>query len=113
MTIRIGVHQSPDRTVKADSLEHVHTHLRGAVPPLGSYPRLVERMPTVVLPGLASLHPHLGACPGISGVDSPPLPVCHPARIRPHRVVAGTAGRGKPAVGGVYSNPQKGGASRQ
>jgi hypothetical protein len=59
-------------------------------------------MPTVVVPLLASLQQQMGDCTGISLIDSTPLAVCHPARIRQHRVFAETAQRGKTSVGWCY-----------
>src|SRR5262249_50538737 len=56
-------------------------------------------MPTVVVPLLAYLHEQRGGCSGSSFVDSPPLEVCHPARISQHRVFAATARRGKTSLG--------------
>jgi hypothetical protein len=102
MTMLIWFHCSHYRTFKAYSLEHVQTHLRGEVPTLVSYARFVELMPTVTVPLLAYLHQQMGACTGISFVDSTPLQVCHPARIRQHRVFADTAERGQTSVGWFY-----------
>jgi len=99
MTILIWFHHSHYRTFKAYYLEHVQTHLRREFPTLVSYQRFVELMPTVVVPLLAYLHQHMGDCTGISFVDSPPLEVCHPARISQHRVFARTAKRGKTSSG--------------
>jgi hypothetical protein len=99
MTIRIWFHCSHYRTFKAYYTEHVQTHLRGEFPALVSYQRFVELMPTVVVPLLAYLHQQMGECTGISCSDSTPLQVCHPARIRQHRVFASTAKRGKTSVG--------------
>jgi hypothetical protein len=56
-------------------------------------------MPTMVVPLLAYLHQQMGDCTGISFIDSTPLSVCHPARIRQQRVFAATATRGKTSVG--------------
>jgi hypothetical protein len=102
MTILIWFHSSHYRTFKAYYLEHVQTPLRAEFPTLVSYQRFVELMPTVVVPLLAYLHQQMGNCTGISFIDSTPLPVCHPARIRQHRVFAATAKRGKTSVGWFY-----------
>jgi hypothetical protein len=102
ITILIGFHCSHSRTFKAYYTEQVQIHLRGEFPTRVSYQRFVERMPTVVVPLLAYLQQHMGDCTGISFVDSPPLQVCHPARIRQHRVFAATAQRGKTSVGWLY-----------
>jgi hypothetical protein len=102
MTILIWFHGSHYRTVKAYYLEYVQTHLRGEFPTLVSYQRFVELMPAVVVPLLAYLQQQMGECTGISFIDSPSLSVCHPARIRQHRVFAATAKRGKTSVGWFY-----------
>jgi hypothetical protein len=102
MTILIWFHHSHYRTFKAYYTEHVHGHLRREFPTLVSYQRFVELMPTMVVPLLAYLHQQMGDCTGISCVDSTPLAVCHPARIRQHRVFAGTAHRSKTSVGWFY-----------
>jgi hypothetical protein len=103
MTIRIWLHCSHYyRTFRAYHLEHVQTHLRGPFPTLVSYPRFGEWMPTVGIPWLAYLHQQKGACTGISCLESTPLAVCHPARIRQQRVFATPARRGKTAMGWFY-----------
>ena len=77
-------------------------HLRAEFPKLVSYSRLVELMPTVRLPLVASLPTRMGRCTGISFIDSTPLAVCHNARIQQHRVFAVDAARGKTALGWFY-----------
>ncbi len=64
-----------------------------------SYQRLVELMPTLLMP---LLHTQLGQCIGISFIDSTKLCVCHNARIHQHRVFEGIAARGKTSVGWFY-----------
>jgi hypothetical protein len=41
-------------------------------------------------------------CTGTSFIDSTPLAVCHPARIRQHKVFAGLAQRGKSSTGWFF-----------
>lgn len=102
MTIIILFHQSHYRTFKAYYTEYVQRHLRSEFPTLVSYQRLVELMPTLLVPLVAYLHTQLGRCSGISFIDSTSLAVCRPPRIHQHRVFAGRAARGKTSVGWFY-----------
>ena len=98
MTILILFHQSHYRTFKAFYTEHVCLDLRGDFPGLVSYTRFVEFFPTALVPLCVYLHSCLGACSGISFVDSTRLAVCHNRRIQQHRVFRGLAARGKTSV---------------
>ena len=102
MTIAILFQQSHYRTFKAFYTGHVQQHLRAEFPHLVSYTRFVELMPRVLVPLTVYLHTQLGACSGISFIDSTALAVCHPARIGQHRVFAVDARRGKTSVGWFY-----------
>ena len=102
MTIVVAFHQSHYRTFKAYYTEHVQVHWRAEFPHLVSYARYVALVPRVLVPLTAYLHTRLGACTGISFVDSTPLAVCHNARIGQHRVFAGRARRGKTSVGWFF-----------
>jgi hypothetical protein len=102
MTRLIWFHQSHYRTFKAYYTEHVQVHLRGEFPHLVRYARFVALLPSVLGPLAVYLHTQFGAGTGISFVDSTALAVCHPARIRQHRVFAATARRGKTSVGWFY-----------
>jgi len=98
MTILILFHQSHYRTFKAFYTEHVYTELRSEFPHLVSYTRFVEFLPSALVPLCVYLHSCLGACTGVSFVDSTKLAVCHNRRIRQHRVFRGLAERGKTSV---------------
>jgi hypothetical protein len=102
MTIVILFQQSGYRTFKGFYTQYVQTQLRSEFPQLVSYTRVVALMPRVVLPLAVYLQTHLGACSGISFVDSTALHVCHPARIHQHRVFRADARRGKTSVGWFY-----------
>lgn len=102
MTILVLFHQSHYRTFKAFYTEHVCRHLRAEFPALLSYTRFVELVPTLLVPLVAYLHTQFGPCTGITFIDSTKLVVCHNARIRPHRVFAGRAARGKTSTGWFY-----------
>jgi hypothetical protein len=98
MTILILFHQSHYRTFKAYYTEHVCSELRSEVPTLVSSTRFVAFFPSALVPLCVYLHTCLGACPGVSFVDSTKLAVCHNRRIRQHRVFRGLAERGKTSV---------------
>jgi hypothetical protein len=102
MTILILFQQSQYRTFKAFYTEQVQRHWRAEFPGLVSYGRFVELMPSVLLPLTVYLQTRLGACTGISFIDSTALAVCHAARIGQHRVFALDAARGKTSVGWFY-----------
>ena len=73
-------------------------HLRADFPGLGSYSRFVCLIPSVRFPLAAYLETCRGQCNGLSFIDSTKLVVCHNRRIKPHRVFAGLAERGKDSV---------------
>jgi len=103
MTIVIYFHQSHYRNFKAYYQQEVLTHLRSEFPGLVSYSRFVEFMPSALLPLCAYLrHACLGACTGISFLDSTPLAVCDNHRIKRHRVFADLAQRGKTSMGWFF-----------
>jgi hypothetical protein len=99
MTLVIAFHQSQYRTFKAYYTEHVQQHWRSKFPHLVSYARFVALLPTILVPLTAYLHTQLGACTGLSFIDSTKLVVCHNARISHHRVFADRAKRGKTSTG--------------
>jgi hypothetical protein len=102
MTILILFQQSGYRTFKGFYTQHVRAHLRSEFPQLVSYTRFVDLMPRFLVPLAIYLHTQLGPCTGISFIDATSLAVCHPARIRQHRVFAVDARRGKTSVGWFY-----------
>ena len=102
MTILILFQQSQYRTFKAFYTQQVQRHWRAEFPGLVSYGRFVELMPSVLVPLTVYLQTRLGACTGISFIDSTALAVCHNARIRQHRVFALDAARGKTSVDWCY-----------
>jgi hypothetical protein len=102
MTLVIAFHQSHYRTFKAYYTEHVQQHWRAEFPHLVSYPRVVALLPTILVPLTAYLHTQLGACTGLSFIDSTKLVACHNARIHQHRVFASRAASGKTSTGWFY-----------
>jgi len=99
MTILIPVHHSHSRTFKASDTEHVHVSLTSACPHLVRSPRCVARIPTLLVPLLASVQRRSGTCTGISFIDATSLDVCDPTRIHQHRVFAVDARRGTSSMG--------------
>ena len=102
MTILIVFHQSHYRTCKAFYTKHVCVHLCREFPSRVSYHRFVAFFPSVLLPLGAYLSTRLGACSGISFIDSTALAVCHNRCIQQHRVFRGLAARGKTADGWFF-----------
>lgn len=102
MTLAIAFHQSHYRTFKAYYTEHVEQHWRAEFPHLVSYARFVALLPTILVPLTAYLHTQLGACTGLSFIDSTKLVVCQNARISQHRVFANRARRGKTSTGWFF-----------
>jgi hypothetical protein len=104
MTILILFHQSHYRTFKAFYTEQVCIDLRSEFPRLVSYTRFVEFFPSALVPLCVYLHTCLGACTGVSFVDSTKLAVCHNRRIQRHRVFRGLAARGKTSVDWFFAS---------
>jgi DDE family transposase len=102
MTIMILFHQSQYRTFKAFYTQYVQKHLQKEFPALVSYNRFVELMPRVLIPLMVYLKQQLGACTGVSFIDSTPLRVCHNRRINRHHVFKEVAARGKSSMGWFY-----------
>jgi transposase len=102
LTILILFQQSGYRTFKGFYTYHVQTQLCQEFPGLVSYTRFVELMPRFLIPLAIYLQTQRGACTGSSFIDSTSLAVCHPARIRQHRVFRVDARRGKTSVGWFY-----------
>ena len=102
MTMLMHFHQSHSRTFKAYYTEYVQVHLSRAFPHVVSYTRFVALIPQMMVPRLSYLQSRLGACTGISFIDSNSLEVCDPKRISQHRVFAVDARRGKTSMGWFF-----------
>ncbi len=103
MTILIHFHQSHYCHFKAYYTEYVLERLRPEFPGLVSYNRFVEFIPSVLVPLCVYLRTCcLGACTGISFIDSTALAVCKNPRIHSHKVFAGLAERGKTSTGWFF-----------
>ena len=102
MTILIAFHQSTYRTLKHFYLKHVCVYWRTAFPHLLSYSRFVPLKKEVLTLLTFYLDTGLGACSGVSFVDSTRLRGCDNRRISAHRVFADVAKRSKTSMGWFY-----------
>lgn len=102
ITILIHFHQSQYRNFKSFYLFHVCQHLRSEFPDLLSYNRFIALVPTIFAPLCAYLQRQKVTSDGISFIDSTPIIVCHPKRIRSHKVFQGVAEIGKTTKGWFY-----------
>jgi Transposase DDE domain len=102
LTLLVAFHSSDYRTFKHFYLEQVCRYWRREFPQLPSYTRLVERIPSALVPLSAYLSSRLGQTRGIAFIDSLSVRVCHNRRIANHKVFAGLAERGKTSVDWFY-----------
>jgi hypothetical protein len=102
MTLLVAFQTSHYRNFKHFYLDQVCLHWRAEFPQLLSYQRLIECLPSVLVPLAAYLRTRLEPTQGIAFVDSLPLPVCHNRRIQSHKVFAGLAQRGRSSVDWFY-----------
>ena len=102
MTILIRFHQLRFRDFKTYYVAYVLGHLHREFPQAVSYQRFVELAPSTLGPLCAYLSTCLGACSGLSFVDSTALAGCQNRRIPRHRVFRDLAQRGKTSMGWFY-----------
>jgi hypothetical protein len=102
LTLLVAFHSSDYRTFKHFYLNEVCAHWRAEFPHLPSYTRLVERIPSALVPLSVYLRSRLGQTRGIAFIDSLSVRVCHNRRIASHQVFAGLAQRGKTSVDWFY-----------
>lgn len=103
ITILICFHLSDYRTLKHFYCDYVCVHLRKEFPCLVSYNRFVELQSKAALPLLMFVSAEsLGACTGISFIDSTRLEVCAKQRIHQNKVFNGVASRGYSTMGWFY-----------
>ena len=102
MTLIIAFHSSNFRTFKHFYTGYVMKHWRGAFPHLVSYNRMVELMPSALIPLCSYLRTRQGRVSGMSFIDSTPIIVCHPKRARSHKLFKEEAKWGKNSVGWFY-----------
>ena len=104
ITIMILFHLGGHKCLKHFYLYEVCGHMRDLFPRTVSYNRFVELERKVVVPFILFVNRcRMGACMGISFVDSTALRVCRNQRIRLHKVFfKGLAQRGQCSMGWFY-----------
>lgn len=100
MTIIIYFHLSSITNFKAYYKLYLSKHCKHLFPKLVSYERFVLSSKKIMIPMMVFLKTNaLGACRGISFIDSTPIRVCHPKREKQHKVMKGLATKGKSTLG--------------
>ena len=103
ITIMILFHLGGYKCLKHFYLNEVCRNMTDPFPGLVSYNRFVELERKVVVPFILFVNRCcMGACAGISFVDSTALRVCRNQRIRLHKVFKGLAQRGQCSMGWFY-----------
>jgi hypothetical protein len=100
ITITILFQLSGFRTFKHFYIYYLQKHMRNDFPNTVSYNRFTELMQQSIMPMTLFLKTCcLGDCTGISFVDSTPIRVCKPKRIKNNKVFKGIATTGKSTMG--------------
>ena len=100
ITITILFQLSGFRTFKHFYIYYLQKHMRNDFPNTVSYNRFTELMQQSLMPMTLFLKTCcLGDCTGISFVDSTPIRVCKPKRIKNNKVFKGIATTGKSTMG--------------
>jgi hypothetical protein len=102
MTILIYFHQLRFRDFKTYYQQYVQVHLQNHFPRLVSYTRVVELMPSLLLPLCFFIHSQPKSHTGIYFVDATTLDVCHIKRASSHKVFKGLAKKGKSSMGWFF-----------
>ncbi len=103
ITILILFHSMSFRNLKHFYLFYVQKHLTNEFPKTVSYNRFVELQSRVAMPLAIFLKTcRLGACTGISYIDSTPLRACHIKRERSNKVFKGMAAKGQCSIGWFF-----------
>jgi len=103
ISICLLFHLSGFRCFKHFYLFYVQRHMQAEFPRTVSYNRFVELSASVLMPMTIFLKTCcLGACTGISFVDSTPIRVCHNKRIKRNKVFKDIAEVGKSTMGWFY-----------
>lgn len=84
-------------------IHYVQRHMQAEFPKTVSYNRFIELSQSVIMPLTIFLKTCcVGACTGISFVDSTPIRVCKSKRIKANKVFKGIAAIGKSTMGWFY-----------
>ena len=102
MTIMIYFHQIRFRDFKTFYTQYVAKHLRKEFPDLVSYNRLVELMPSILLPLCFFIHIQNKNNTGIYFIDSTTIDVCHIKRASSNRVFKNIAKKSKSTMGWFF-----------
>lgn len=103
MTILIYFHLSRVTNFKSYYKLFLCKHCRHLFPDLISYERFVQTSQRVMIPLLVFLRTNaLGACRGISFIDSTTIKSCHIKREKQHKVMKGLASKGKSTMGWFF-----------
>ncbi len=102
MTICIAFHQSGYRNFKAFYREYVFKFLYKYFPKLVSYNRFIELQSTVIELLSAYLISRFDSPTGISYIDSTPLQVCKPKRMKRNKVFRNEAEKSKTTIGWFF-----------
>ncbi|MBT8245653.1 MAG: IS982 family transposase [Winogradskyella sp.] len=100
ITITVLFQLSGFRTFKHFYIFYVQKHMKDDFPATVSYNRFTELMSQNLMPMTLFLKTCcLGECTGISFIDSTPVRVCKPKRIKNNKVFKGVATTGKSTMG--------------
>jgi len=103
ITIMILFHAGQFRNIKHFYISYVMAHLQKEFPQTVSYNRFVELQQKAVMPMAIFLKTFcLGACTGVSFIDSTPLKVCHIRREHSNKVFKGMATKGQCSIGWFF-----------
>lgn len=103
MTILIYFHLSRIENFKAYYKLYLSKHYKHLFPHLVSYERFVQSSHKVIVPLMVFLRTNaLGACRGISFIDSTRIRSCHIKREKQHKVMKGLATKGKSTMGWFF-----------
>ena len=103
ITILIFFHVGQFRHLKHFYINYVMVHLKKEFPQTVSYNRFVELQRKAAIPMAVFLKTCcLGACTGVSFIDSTPLRACHIKRERSNKVFKGIATKGQCSIGWFF-----------